>query len=480
MQPDRRPISPYRRSVPLPMLLKAVLYIGAAPLLMLGCFMLMGYLPVLPGLYGAVLVLMACAILIRPYLSSIVALTDYVDGLSQDRRVEMPDLRLLIGDLPSAVNKLHRSWERRKQEMEAVIDEREILVDSIPDILIMIDSAFTIVRTNAAARQCFGQSLAHKKLEQVADNEALLNAVREAYEEGADKDVEFYLNTPIEGYFRARIDHFPISSPGGIAVIITMHDITELKRTEQMRADFVANASHEIRTPLASLVGFIETLQGPAKDDPEAQEQFLGIMHDQAQRMAQLVNDLLSLSKIEMNANSVPEGIVDVLQLIRNAREHCEWQADKREMNIQLAIPDQLPLVQGEENELMQVLQNLMSNAVKYGRAGSDIMVTAELTRRIPHDRQITLSGPAIKISVHDQGEGIAKEHLPRLTERFYRVNNATTRKATGTGLGLAIVKHILLRHRGILHVESTVGVGSCFSVYLPILRESGSKERLV
>lgn len=468
----------HKPDVPLRMLLKAAAFMAAAPVILLAIYMVVGYMDFTHGAYAIMLVFFAAAVMVRPYVASILTLTDYVDNLSQDRKVEAPNFYRLrsFRALSFAVNKLHRSWERRKQQMENIIDEREILVDSIPDVLIMIDNNFNIVRTNAAARKYFGQNLAYRKLKDVVQNDLLLRAVREAYEQGIDKDVEFLLLQPIEGYFRARVDHFPTRSTGGIAVIITMHNITELKRSEQMRADFVANASHEIRTPLASIIGFIETLQGPAKDDTAAREQFLQIMGEQAQRMSALVNDLLSLSKIEMNANSTPNGSVDMLGVIYKVRAHLDWASKEKRMPIEIEVPESLPHVRGDESELMQVLQNLVSNALKYGRVETPVLITAEVTQRYPADRSLEMDPPVLKIAVHDQGEGIPTEHIPRLTERFYRVSS-TARKTSGTGLGLAIVKHILHRHKALLDVKSIVGVGSCFSIYVPIQKRELLKE---
>ncbi len=459
--------------IPLRMLFKAVLFITIPPMLISAGFVIAGALDFSYFLGGYFLLIFVTAVFLRPYLADAVSLTYYVEDLAEDKRVEMPELSSLqaISELSTSFRKLHRTWEQKKQQLESIIDEREILVDSIPDILIMADSSLTILRTNASARLCFGQNLAGKKLEDVVQNAVLIRAVREAYEASIDKDVEFILTKPVEGYFRARIDHFPVRSEGGIAVIVTMHDITELKRTEQMRADFVANASHEIRTPLASLIGFIETLQGPAKDDPNAREQFLQIMSEQAGRMSALVNDLLSLSKIEMNASAQPNNPVDVGRVMMNVMQHCEWSAKEKQMVITVDKGDRLlPSVRGDESEIMQVVQNLITNAIKYGREMSTVKVSAKVTNRFPHDRTVMMRGPVMKLSVQDEGEGIPREHIPRLTERFYRVNTPNTRKIGGTGLGLAIVKHILARHRGLLEIESTVGIGSTFSVYLPLM----------
>jgi two-component system phosphate regulon sensor histidine kinase PhoR len=236
-----------------------------------------------------------------------------------------------------------------------------------------------------------------------------------------------------------------------------------------MRADFVANASHEIRTPLTSISGLIETIQGPARDDAEAQKKFIGMMAQQAERMKNLITDLLSLSKIEMNAHTVPTGEVDITQVILREKDHFEWSAKNKNMEIRLDLSEGLPPVRGEENELRQVIHNLMGNAIKYGFEETEVTVVTRITSDLPRDPNFIKLRRCLMVSVTDRGEGISREHLPRLTERFYRVDTSRTRKIGGTGLGLAIVKHILIRHRGSLQIESVVGKGSTFHVYLPL-----------
>jgi two-component system phosphate regulon sensor histidine kinase PhoR len=214
-----------------------------------------------------------------------------------------------------------------------------------------------------------------------------------------------------------------------------------------MRADFIANASHELRTPLSTLIGFLETLAGPAREDTEARARFLPIMLEQARRMARLVSDLLSLSRIELHEHTPPTGRVDLTAILHGVADALEIKAKNRGMAIRIEA-DRLPPVLGDADELAQVFQNLIDNAVKYGSRNSEVRVMA---------------GPAEV----DRGEGIPREHLPRLTERFYRVDSARSRELGGTGLGLAIVKHIVNRHRGHLEIESAPGEGSRFTVYL-------------
>jgi two-component system phosphate regulon sensor histidine kinase PhoR len=248
---------------------------------------------------------------------------------------------------------------------------------------------------------------------------------------------------------------------GGAAAIIALHEVTELKRAEQMRADFIANAGHELKTPLAALIGFIETLRGPARDDPAARERFLAIMDEQARRMARLVDDLLSLSRIELNEHVAPAGRVALGPLIEEVARGLELRAGERGIRIVCAVPDDLPEVPGDRDELAQIFQNLLDNAISYGKPDSEVRVTGGRA-----------DGAQVWIAVTDQGQGIAPGHLPRLTERFYRVDTARSRELGGTGLGLAIVKHILNRHRGRLDIASRPGQGSTFTVSLPAVTE--------
>ena len=419
--------------------------------------------------YGFVLLL--SGIMVQPILSNLAALTEYVKDLSQDKKTKAPDLGVLniSSDLSSALVQLQRNWQEKKQQMESVITEREILVDTLPDMLIMTDEELRIVRTNRSARLMFGQNLAGKHLSDIFESDVLINAVITVVESLKGHEVDFHIADPEPRDIHAIIERFPIASKGGMAVIITLNDITQLKRIQKMRADFVANASHEIRTPLTSIAGLIELLQGPAKDDAEAHPKFLGMMAEQSERMKNLITDLLSLSKIEMNAHSVPTNAIDVLRVIKHEKDHFEWSAKQKEITIAIDVNENLPKVRGEENELKQVLHNLIGNAIKYGNQGSEVRVSARVTSDLPRDPHFIKLKRAMQVTVRDEGEGIAKEHLPRLTERFYRVDSARTRKVGGTGLGLAIVKHILQRHRAVMKVESVVGEGSSFQVYLPL-----------
>jgi two-component system, OmpR family, phosphate regulon sensor histidine kinase PhoR len=231
-----------------------------------------------------------------------------------------------------------------------------------------------------------------------------------------------------------------------------------------MRADFVANVSHELRTPLASLIGFIETLQGPAADDKPAQQRFLAIMAEQGARMNRLIDDLLSLSRIELTEHQPPSDWLDLRQLVPRVAAGFEPRLAERSVRLALRLDEDLPDLQADSDQIAQVLQNLMDNAVKYGREGGTMAVA--VARAAPGARWPARLG--VLISVTDDGGGIPRQHLPRLTERFYRVDKGRSRAVGGTGLGLAIVKHIVNRHRGQLVIDSEEGKGTTVSVWLP------------
>jgi two-component system phosphate regulon sensor histidine kinase PhoR len=457
--------------VPFATLIKTALMLTSPALLVLGVYVGMGSLALPQLIYAYALIFVATALLVYPFLSNVSALTFYVKELAQDKRVSAPDLSFLgsAAELSEALRRLQSSWDVKKKQMETIITEREILVDTLPDILIMVNDEKKIVRTNRAARAIFGQNLAGKLLKDVIPNSYLLDALNSVIQDLKGREIEFRIEEPVVRDFLAIIERFPVPTAGGISTIITMNDITELKSVEQMRADFVANASHEIRTPLASIRGFIETLIGPAKDDEKAREEFLKIMLEQAERMQQLINDLLSLSKIEMNAHTIPTEPADIGMIVRKEADLLKRQAAEKNQRLVLNIHDNLPPVKGEANELAQVVYNLVTNAIKYGYADSDVTISIKLTTELPQDLNMRNLNRVIVLSVKDQGDGIPKQHLPRLMERFYRVDSARTRQVGGTGLGLAIVKGIITRHRGAITIDSVVGEGTNFSVFLPI-----------
>ena len=358
-----------------------------------------------------------------------------------------------------AMLRLDRAWRAHAARAEARAAAAEGVIAAAPEPLVLIDRERRVVRANPASAEFVGSVSEPRDLAAALRNPALL-AATDAVLRGAEAySVEFGVSVPVARQLEARFARLPPSvgpALDGAVAILTLHDVTALRRAEQMRADFIANAGHELKTPLATLIGFIETLLGPAKDDSEARERFLAIMRVEAQRMARLVDDLRSLTRIEQSEHVPPSGRVALAPLIQHVAAALELRTAERGMRIKIDLTADLTEVQGERDELAQLFQNLLDNAIKYGRRESEIGVSGGTA-----DGQVW-------VTVSDQGEGIPLEHLPRLTERFYRVDAGRSRELGGTGLGLAIVKHILNRHRGRLEVSSRLGVGSTFTVWLP------------
>jgi two-component system, OmpR family, phosphate regulon sensor histidine kinase PhoR len=291
----------------------------------------------------------------------------------------------------------------------------------------------------------------------------LVEAIRRAAANGTPQRVEFFERVPIDRWYEAFVVPVKLSGGDGSDILLmSFNDLSPLRRVEEMRADFIANASHELRTPLAALLGFIETLQGPAKTDPAAREKFLAIMQGQATRMARLIDDLLSLSRIELNAHLKPNTPVDLSTIVRQVADGLQTLARDRGVDIKVVTPMEPLMVPGDRDELIRALENLVENALKYGAAGKrvDVTLSSGVTRG---------GAPEAQIVVRDYGPGIGPDHLPRLTERFYRVDVADSRAQGGTGLGLALVKHVLNRHGGRVSIESTRGEGATFTMHLPL-----------
>jgi two-component system phosphate regulon sensor histidine kinase PhoR len=287
------------------------------------------------------------------------------------------------------------------------------------------------------------------------------DARRRVMASGEAETVQWSERVPVERLFDVRVAPLATSDGEVVATLITLRDQTEARRVERLRVDFIANASHELRTPLASLLGFIETLQGSAHDDAKARDRFLSIMREQGRRMSRLIEDLLSLSRIEQKQHLRPETIIDLAQTTRSVVDALTPMAADYGVEIRFCAP-QPAMVLGDRDELLRVAENLIENAIKYGvSVDSDAAGVVEVT--------VSSTEKEGSLSVRDFGHGIAPEHLPRLTERFYRVDATQSRAKNGTGLGLAIVKHILTRHRGKLSISSRVGQGSTFVATVPV-----------
>jgi two-component system phosphate regulon sensor histidine kinase PhoR len=342
----------------------------------------------------------------------------------------------------------------------AAVDILRGVVDAFPQPVIVLDADGTVVALNSPARALAPALRLGEPVSLAIRIPAVLDVIRRAIASGEAQRAEFSERVPIDRWYEVHAAPVPAGAPSQRAgLLLTFHDLAPLRRVEEMRADFVANASHELRTPLAAISGFIDTLQGSARADEDARERFLGVMRDQARRMARLIDDLLSLSRVELNAHVPPETPVELTALVRQVANGLQMLARDRGIAVTIDAPEPV-VARGDRDELVRVSENLIENALKYGGSGGRVEVAV---MRAP-------LGDAFeaRISVRDFGPGIAPEHLPRLTERFYRVDVGQSRAEGGTGLGLALVKHIVNRHRGRLLIESRPGEGATFTVVLP------------
>lgn len=472
--PGRRAPAPFARVIGL----TALVCVPTAVAFIL--MVLAGQVKVVPAIVWGVLIFFATALLVRLFATDYYTAVSYIRRLVAEATPVPPPAPSLTWSEPArdttaAAAQLARHWAGRWQKAEASARSTEAVLDSLPQPLFMVGPDRRITWANDAARRFAAREPKDANLATVLRAPDVLEAVAEVMAGGAGRQLQFTQSAPSGRTFTLVVERLPAPALDGAQVLLVLHDITTLVRMEEMRADFVANASHELRTPLASLLGFIETLRGPARDDAEARERFLQIMQDQAERMRRLIEDLLSLSRIELHEHTPPTGTADVREILERTVEGLEPQVQKKGMAVRLTFPDPMPRVPGERDELAQVFQNLLVNAVKYGREETAVDVTCAVVPRGPANMPANSRGPCLRVSFRDRGEGIAKEHLPRLTERFYRVDTARSRKLGGTGLGLAIVKHIVARHRGALTIDSAVGEGSTFTVHLPLQPPPGA-----
>ncbi|GIX13837.1 MAG: two-component sensor histidine kinase [Paracoccaceae bacterium] len=328
----------------------------------------------------------------------------------------------------------------------------------LPLPLIAIGPGDLVAMANEAARGMFPRLAPGDHVAAALRAPAFLDALAEARATGAPVRAAFTLSRQgREHHLDARL--LPDGTGRSARLLVLIEDRTSERRLDQMRADFVANASHELRTPLAAILGYIETLQGPARDDPAARDRFLATMARQAQRMQRLVEDLMSLSRIEMSEHLPPRDRCALAEVVREALAAVRPEAEAAGAPVHLRLTG-APVVPGDRDQLVQVFINLIDNALRHSPPGTEVTVaSAPPSPSFPG---------MVGISVRDRGPGIAREHIPRLTERFYRVSTRSSRARGGTGLGLAIVKHVLNRHRGQLQIDSTPGEGSTFTVWLP------------
>lgn len=345
----------------------------------------------------------------------------------------------------------------------------QAIVEAIPVPSILVGQNARIVRSNLPARDLFGETIDNRNYITALRQPQLLECV-ETVLRLRQKTTTTYTGSQAQRDVRWHVTGAPTVVDGSACVLLVFEDRTALQEAGQIRRDFVANVSHELRTPLTALLGFIETLKGAAKDDEIARQRFLGIMEKEANRMSRLVQDLLSLSRVEAQARERPTGGVDIGALVHSVLVSMQSSAKNKDIDISYrndplddADNKEKTLIAGDADQLAQVLTNLTENAIKYSGRGAKVTVSTSFI-----ERDAVLRAPAVRIEVSDTGDGIDSVHIPRLTERFYRIDTHRSREQGGTGLGLAIVKHIVNRHRGRIEIESRLGHGSVFRVTLP------------
>jgi two-component system phosphate regulon sensor histidine kinase PhoR len=458
----------------------AAALIGGVPATLLLVLLVAGWVAPVPGLLTLAATIGAAFLLARVWIGNLRRLAEAIRraeaGESDPAGDAAPALLPSIEEIADAARRLARSVSERGELVVRLRRADEAIVERLPDPLVVLDDRGTALRANVAARALFGAAPGQTgDLAALLRHPALADALDQARDDGGAREVDIALPVPVPRDLK--VHAIPMDPPlaDGGRMVLLLSDRTRERALERMRADFVANASHELRTPLASLIGFTETLRGPAQNDPEAQQRFLGIMADQADRMRRLIDDLLGLSRIEITEHQPPTGRVDLSSLARAEAEAMAPILQARRAKLDMALAAGTVAAPADAEQLSQVLRNLLENAVRYGPEGATVRVSVSVAER----GGAWPERPGVLLAVADHGPGIAKHHIPRLTERFYRVDRGRSRSAGGTGLGLAIVKHVVNRHRGQLRIESEEGVGSTFRVWLPgDAGESGEPER--
>ena len=384
---------------------------------------------------------------------------------TSDEPLDDPAADTLLDPVAEFASRLQQV-ERDNLARQLLIDQ---LIEALPDPILLVDSLLMVVQANTAARRSFAIAELPVHVGLVLRDPGLLAALGAALDGKSSSDLTFRPVIDQRKQFAAHIERVDLPEGRGGA-LLALREETEQVMIERMRSDFVANASHEIRNPLASLVGFIETLQGPARNDPEARDAFLAIMAEETSRMTRLVDDLLSLSRIELAADQPPDETCEVAEILSRVIDGSQPFAARHEVTLERRGETTLPPVRGTPDQLHQLFANLVENAVKYGGPKKTVVIETAFLDPAPASGGALAGRRTVSVAVTDQGPGIAPEHIPRLTERFYRIDKARSRHAGGTGLGLAIVKHITRRHRGELSIESEIGRGSTFRILLPAL----------
>lgn len=412
-------------------------------------------------------------ILLFPITFELQQLKRYISSLAQGESVDDQNIKLSekeTKEIVEAVNAMHRFWAQKADNLEAQSISDTAVLDTLPDPIMMIDRSGNILGANLSSRTLFGDRITDLNVENLFDSNNFIDAVSKVLKKESEaENLIFYVKEPVNQKLYAHIKQLPWQSKGRAVAVISLYDLTKAMKIEKMQSDFVANASHELRTPLAIISGFIETLLTTAKGDEAAQEHFLKIMQDQAAYMSSLIENLLSLSKIELTQDQRPDEKTDIAKIIEDVQQALSLRAAEREITLRTTIEPDLAPITADSHQIKQVIQNLTDNAIKYGLSKSVITIKTHLVDNIPGSKSVNVAeGKAVAIAINNKGPKISPENMARLTERFYRMQEHKDLNIRGTGLGLSIAKQIIIRHHGNITVTSTSYNGTTFTVYLP------------
>lgn len=439
-------------------------------------FLVLALFDILPPLLAAgayVCVLFFNTVFLMPISVELQQIKKYIQNLSSGGSAESLLARMTekeTRDLTEAINSMHKFWIDKAEMLENRTLSDAAVLDTLPDPLVMINEDGIVIGANLAARTLFSADLNNKMFSSFIKDEKFREALMLVLnQETRRSDLTICLTElKHKPKFYVRISTLPWFAKGEVVAVSSFYDLDKALKFEQMQQDFVANASHELRTPLSIISGFVETLQTTAKDDDKAREKFLKVMGEQTAYMSQLIENLLSLSKIELTVNTPPEEKVRVNEIIREIENALELKVKAQRLKVKTKFA-RLPQITADTHQITQVLQNLLDNAVKYAKPETEILVTTVKTAYIPsHKYYDVAEGEAVEISIINQGVTIAPADLERLTERFYRLQQHKNQNIKGTGLGLSIAAQIIKRHRGNMLICSQDGV-TTFKVYLPL-----------
>lgn len=401
------------------------------------------------------------------------SLKQYIYSLAGDEK-NNPDLKLSEQDakkIAEAVNSIHRFWASKAESLEAQTMSDAAVLDTLPDPILMLDGEGAVTGSNLSARSLLGEDIVGRNIDSIFNVNIFVASVEKVLKGKSESEsLVFHAGGKINKRIYAHITKLPWYSKGRAVAVVSLYDISKAMSLEKMQSDFVANASHELRTPLSVISGFIETLQTSAKDDADAREAFLNIMKEQADYMSSLIENLLSLSRLEMAQDKELKDKVNISETIDDVTEALKIKAFQHSVNLKVSEQGRIPKIIGDKQEIHQILQNLLDNAIKYAQENSEVTIDIKTVAEIPAGNgQNVATGKAVSIAFNNKGPKIAKEDLARLTEKFYRMQIHKDMKIRGTGLGLAIAKQIIRHHHGNLTVTSTTYNGTTFTVYLPL-----------